>query len=273
MSHGEEKTVEAESSLSSDAATLPSVAENLGETGNSDKRFQIFSQRGLVLIGISVVLLIVTILVIVFLSPINKRVEPDPVAVTVPVALSDVAVPSKTKIGIVLTLGSGVTEGSEWNQAAQGAVVAQHRLALGGADIELLVENDFGSGAGSEGAVRNLIEQGVSGIVYASAGIHIGPGLAVAEKTGVPVILPYATVPKDLSGVWSLVPDEQSMTSALKNLLARFHRPLHVNAGDGLVSAVTVSDQIEFHSETDALQFAADVARRTGKDPFAGGGR
>lgn len=87
---------------------------------------------------------VVLVLLVGYLVRANADQGPDPVAVTVPIALSEIAPPEDAKLGVVLTLGEGTTEGSQWHQAAQGAVVAQERLHLGGSDIELLTQDDRG---------------------------------------------------------------------------------------------------------------------------------
>lgn len=227
------------------------------------------SKRGIVIL--LVVVLVAAVAGVVALVQSTGRAQADPVAVSVPVAVSGVTVPDDAAIGVVLTFGDGAAEGAEWNQAAQGAVVAQKRLALGGADIRLLVEDDLGTSRGSEAAVRSLAEQGVAGIVYASSGAHVEAGVAAATAAKIPVILPYAVVPSKSSGVWSLAPDDASTGAAVTEAIAEFDRPLLIDAGGGVPDGVTVADQARFGSGTDLDQFAADVARRAGADPLAGG--
>ncbi|MCU1520376.1 MAG: hypothetical protein JWN19_761, partial [Arthrobacter sp.] len=50
--------------------------------------------------------------------------RPDPVAATVPVELKADGLPKNFSIGVVLTLGQSGEPGSEYNRAAQGAIVA-----------------------------------------------------------------------------------------------------------------------------------------------------
>jgi len=196
---------------------------------------------------------------------------PDPVAVTVPIALSELDVPENAKIGVVLTLGEGTTQGSQWHQAAQGAVVAQQRLQLGGHDIELIAEDDLGTETGSAEAVEQLLDQGVSGIIYASSGGHVTKGLAVADKAGVPVVLPYDTVPDGILNAWSLIPQSEATAKTLAAELDRFEHPVHINAGADLPDSVDVADTLTFSADTNIDDFAEDIALRTGANPYANG--
>lgn len=221
------------------------------------------------LLGLFVGVLVV-VLIVIYLVRDNAD-GPDPVAVTVPVALSEVAVPDESSVGVVVTLGSGATKGSQWQQAAQGAVVAQQRLELGENELTLITEDDSGSAAGSTEAVQNLIDQGVSSIIYASSGDHLTEGLKVAQEAGVPVILPYATAPEDATNVWSLAPDAEESAATLANEVANFERPLHINAGSELPEAVEVADEVSFTTDTNKDDFAEDIALRTGANPYANG--
>lgn len=227
------------------------------------------SKKGLmVAIGIVAALLVIALLVFVLIRATADD-GPDPVAVTVPVALADVSPPANATIGVVLTLGTGITDGSQWYQAAQGAVVAQERLALGGNDVALVTADDMGEATGSAEAVQSLLEQGVSGIVYASSGAHLADGLDAAAEAGVPVILPYAQAPEDASNVWSLAPTDAELADTLANAVAQFERPLHINAGADLPEAVNVSANATFDAETNLDDFAEDIALRTGANPYA----
>lgn len=233
--------------------------------------FEWRSAKGIALLIGAIVVIFALILLVVYLVRANADDEPDPVAVTVPVALSDVAPPDDSSIGVVVTTGSGAAEGSQWHQAAQGAVVAQQRLELGGHEVKLVTETDSGSAEGSAEAVQALVDQGVSGIVYASSGEHLAEGVSVAEDAGVPVVLPYETVPEGATNVWSLAPEAEASASTLAATVAEFERPLHIDAGGELPGDVAVSDAVRFSSDTDADEFAETMALRTGADPFANG--
>ncbi|GAA4114173.1 ABC transporter substrate-binding protein [Enteractinococcus coprophilus] len=214
---------------------------------------------------------IVLVLLVGYLVRANANQGPDPVAVTVPIALSEVAPPENAKIGVVLTLGSEGIDGSQWHQAAQGAVVAQERVRLGGNDVELVTEDDLGTASGGVDAVDSLINQGVSGIIYASSGEHVSDGLEAASAAGVPVILPYETVPQGVEHVWSLAPAAQDTVDVLAAEVAEYERPVHINAGTELPEGVDVSDAVTFTVDTNVDDFAKDIALRTGANPYGNG--
>lgn len=233
--------------------------------------FQLRSRKGIGLLVGAVVVVVAIVLLAVYLVRAQADEDADPVAVTVPVALSELSPPDDSTIGVVLTLGSGSAEGSQWHQAAQGAMVAQQRLELGGNDVTLLAEDDSGSASGAAEAVQKLLDEEVSGIIYASSGDHVTEGLSVAEDAGVPVVLPYETVPEDATNVWSLAPEEDASAAALAAEVAEFERPLHIDAGAGLPDDVAVSDEATYSADTDDDAFVEDIALRTGADPFANG--
>lgn len=235
------------------------------------KRFEWRSKKGIGLLIAAVLVVVAIVLLVMYLVRANADDGPDPVAVTVPVALSEVAPPDDATLGVVVTLGSGETEGSQWHQAAQGAVVGQQRLALGDHDIRVVAEDDTGSADGSAAAVQELVDQGVSGIIYASSGDHVADGLTVAEEAGVPVVLPYEQVPEDATNVWSLALEADASASTLAAEVAKFERPLHINAGGELPADVAVSDEATFSADTNTDEFAEDIALRTGADPYANG--
>ncbi|MGM1018947.1 MAG: ABC transporter substrate-binding protein [Actinomycetota bacterium] len=234
------------------------------------KRFRWRSKGGVALLIGLMAALVIAALVIVLALRAGASPAPDPVAVSAPVAL-DVDAPEGTKIGVVITLGGGPTEGTQWDQAAQGAIVAQQRLALGGGAVELLVEDDLGTPNGAEEAVRSLIEEEVSGIVYASSGAHLAKAVETAAEAGLPIVLPYAPVAEDATAAWSLAPDESRTNDALTRALAGFEHPLLIDAGGGRPAGITIGDEIRFSSGIDKGAFAADVARRAGVDPRSGG--
>src|SRR5699024_10278313 len=69
--------------------------------------FEWRSAKGIALLIGAIVVIFALILLVVYLVRANADDEPDPVAVTVPVALSDVAPPDDSSIGVVVTTGSG----------------------------------------------------------------------------------------------------------------------------------------------------------------------
>ncbi|GAA3591720.1 hypothetical protein GCM10022198_14570 [Klugiella xanthotipulae] len=228
-------------------------------------------KRIIILVGAFVLVCAVAIVSVSAVLRGNSKPVADPVAATVPVAISGLSIPDKTSIGVILTLGTGATEGTEWNQAAQGARVAQHRLALGGATVTLVTENDRGTVEGARAAVEKLAEQNVSGIVVASSGPHLSGALDAAAEAGIPVVLPYDTTPDGTDGAWSMAPTDASVATALTDALATAQNPLHVNAGAGLPVAVDIPDMVPFPAGADVAALATVVARMTDSDTSAGG--
>jgi hypothetical protein len=199
--------------------------------------------------------------------------KPDPVAASMPVALSHVKAPSGTAIGVVVTLGQGRAEGSEWGSAAQGAVVAQHRLALGGSDVALHVEDDHGSAEGGAAAVARLAGRGVSGIVIASSGDHLAATAAAASDAGIAAVLPYAPVPSDAkgrTGVWSLAPAVKDVVVAMNRALASYEHPLLLDTGTGVSDGLDVDDVLRVDGD-DLDRLADEAAKRSGSDASAHG--
>ncbi|WP_341728036.1 hypothetical protein [Brooklawnia sp.] len=202
------------------------------------------------------------------------RTPPDPVPATVPVAISGLSLPKDAKLGIVVTLGDGAPSGSEWNQAAQGARVAQQRLSMGGAHLELIVENDHGTSDGARDAISRLAGQGVAGIILATDGPQLADALTSAQDAGVPVLLPYSSLSADaasVDGVWSLVPDTQGTAAAYAALLQTSSHPLLIDAGPGLPEITGLADAVPVSDGADLSALAADVAHRTNADASAGG--
>lgn len=235
------------------------------------------SRRVVTLWGAIVAALVVAVLLVVFWVRPENSGPTDPVAVTVPVALTRAQVPPDTRIGVIVTLGQGHSEGAEWATAANGAVVARERLMRGGSEIELIVEDDRGTEAGSAEATRALIEREVSGIVVVSSGDHTSAGLAVAEQAGVPVVLPYAAVPaasvpagERQGGVWSLAPTEEALAEQFNSALAAADQVLLLDTGPGIPAAVRRDDTLRVE-DGDLEALAALAAERTGADASAHG--
>ena len=101
-------------------------------------------------------------------------------------------------LGIIYTLGSG-NEGNEWFAAAAGARIAQYRLHLAGAHVELYTVNDKGTRAGAQQAAQQLIDAGVQAVIIATAGEHIQGSLEVltdlSPERRIPILELYDYVP------------------------------------------------------------------------------
>ena len=142
-----------------------------------------------------------------------------------PVNPAAVGLPVRTDqplhVGLVVSPNAAAGEGREYASLAAGARVAEVRFARGGAKVTLDVEDDLGTAAGSEAAVRALVAKGVVGIVYASDGPHLAPGLRVAREAGVAVLLPYAGSLPDGTGdgAWLTGPSTTQVLDTLRNRL------------------------------------------------------
>lgn len=194
----------------------------------------------------------------------DREPEAAPVPASVPVALTASGLPDDTRLGLVLTLGQG--EGSEWNGAAQGARVAERRFELGGADVSLVTVDDGGTVDGARAAVESLVDQGVAGIVVASAGQHVSGALDAASDAGVPVVLPYGASDEadGVSGAWSTAPSQATTGAALATALGDARRTLVVDLGGGSPIGVEVARVLAASTIGDDTAVADEVARLTG---------
>ena len=236
------------------------------------RRFSWRSRRGLVIVVALAVVLAAAVVVAFGVIRGSQRPVSDPVAVTVPVPIGGVDVPADTKIGVIVTTGTGNAEGADWSSAAEGAVVARERLALGGSEIQLVVENDKGTTAGAHEAATALVEQGVAGIVYASSGEQLDAGIAVATEHKVGVVLPFAEAPAPSVNVWSLAPTESDVQEQFSRALEAYERPLHLDAGPGLPDGVRVPDVLQHRTGSDIKSLAMQAAELSGADSLAHGG-
>lgn len=229
------------------------------------------SKRGIGVLIASIAVVVIAAVAVAFVAQANAKPVADPVAVTVPVALSDAKAPAGLKIGIVLTLGQDTVEGAEWATAAQGAEVAKYRLGLGGSKVDLVVEDDHGTSSGADDAIANLVKKKVSGIVVASSGAHVADAVHAAGKVGIPTLLPYSPLPEAApQGVWSLAPSDTALASAMNKAIDRFSHTILLNVGGGAPSGLHVSETVQSQG-SDLSSLAAEVATRTGADPTANG--
>jgi hypothetical protein len=215
-------------------------------------------RQPLVIVAVAVLVIAVVLAAVVFIVDRNTPAA-EAVPATVPVPIRVAHVPDGTKIGVVVTLGDG--EGSEWDEAAQGALVAAKRLTLGGTDVELVTRNDGGSSGGAERAVKQLVDSGVAGIVVASSGAHVSGALDAAADAGVPVVLPYASSGSDS---WSTAPSSASVSKAMQRALRGSDSPLLVDLGGGAPSGMQFAHVVTADAATDDTALAATVAPRTG---------
>ncbi|MCS5511843.1 hypothetical protein NY537_03680 [Curtobacterium flaccumfaciens pv. betae] len=217
------------------------------------------NRRPLVIAVIAVLLVAAVVAAVLTFRAIGSSTPAEAVPATVPVKITVKHVPDTTKIGVVVTLGDG--EGSEWNEAAQGALVAERRLALGGTDITLVTKNDGGTSAGAKTAVESLAKSGVAGIVVASSGKHVSGALTTAAEKHIPVVVPYASAEKDS---WSTAPTAESIGAAMTTALGDAKSPLLVNLGGGAPADLRVAHVLDGDDTADTAELAATIASRTG---------
>lgn len=217
------------------------------------------SRRPLLFVGIAVLLVAAVVAAVLTFRAFGSSTPAEAVSATVPVKITVAHVPAKTTIGVIVTLGDG--EGSEWNEAAQGALVAERRLALGGTDVALVTKNDGGTAAGGKAAVESLAKSGVAGIVVASSGSHVSGALTAAAATGIPVVLPYAPAEKDS---WSTAPAAGSISTAMTTALGDADAPLLVDLGGGAPAGLRVAHVLDGDDTADTAALATTVAERTG---------
>lgn len=208
--------------------------------------------------------LVATVALTVTLNRPNETALADPVAATVPVALTAGGLPKDFSIGIVLTLGQSGEPGSEYNRAAQGAVVAAQRFAQGGATVTLSAENDRGSEDGARAAVATLAEQGVSGVIVTSTGPQARAATRAAEERGLPVILPYANPAEPGQATWTTGPSGASVEAALKTALQGKTRVLLVEDGGPVPASVALSQTLNLKDFDDVPALAQEAAILTG---------
>jgi hypothetical protein len=218
-------------------------------------------RQPLVIVALAVLVIAVVLALVVFVIDRNTPAA-EAVPATVPVPIRVAHVPDGTKIGVVVTLGDG--EGSEWDEAAQGALVAAKRLTLGGTDVELVTRNDGGSASGAKRAVQQLVDSGVAGIVVASSGAHVSGALDAASDAGVPVVLPYAD---GRDGSWSTAPSRASVSAAMQRAIRGADSPLLVDLGGGAPSGIRFAHVMDADDSADDAALATTVAQRTGATP------
>ncbi|MGI3786232.1 MAG: ABC transporter substrate-binding protein [Janthinobacterium lividum] len=191
-------------------------------------------------------------------TPQTGLAQPVPVELTADL-------PGQLTIGVEVTLTSAPGEGAEWRDAAEGAVVAARRFALGGTKITLVAVNDKGTSEGATAAVKALAGQDVAAIIVATDGDHVAAGLAEAAADQIPVLMPYDLGSGGVTGqVWSTGPGRQATDTRLVATMADRHldAPLLVDAGGGPVTGLTPREQQTYAAGGDAAALATGVARR-----------
>ncbi|MBG6224935.1 hypothetical protein IWX63_001500 [Arthrobacter sp. CAN_A2] len=216
------------------------------------------------LVAGAAVVVVALIALAVMLNRPAEAIRPDPVAATVPVALDAEGLPQDLSIGVVLTFGQSGEPGSEYNQAAQGAVVAAQRFAQGGAAVALLTQNDRGTKDGARAAVLALAEQGVSGVVVASSGPQAEAAARTAGELGLPAILPYAQPAEPSASLWTTMPSATSVDVALRTAVNGKAGVLLVNDGGPAPTSVPIAQTLDLADFDDVTGLAQEAAILTG---------
>lgn len=213
-----------------------------------------------------VLALVLVIMLVLILRPKTS----DPVAISVPVALTGVNAPKGLTLGVVVSIGQGAVEGAEWASAAEGAAVAKARLVEGGSEIALIVENDHGTSDGAKAAVTSLHEKGARGIVFATSGEHLAAGVTAAIEAKLPVVLAYETIPDSArpAAVWTLAPGEKALEAAYRGAIGEFTNPVLIAAGPGVPDGLAFSETLRA-SGSDLAPVADAAAARAGADASA----
>ncbi len=189
--------------------------------------------------------------------------------VAVPVELARSSAPEQLSIGVVVSLSSAPGEGSQWKEAANGAVVAAQRFAASGVTVQLLAADDHGTSDGATAAVNELAKRNVSGLVIATSGSHVAAATAAAHTHGLASILPYATNTTALNEhSWLSGPTEHQIDSALASTLHDASRVLLVDAGGGTPDGIDPAVILHFAVGQDIGAFTTAVtAELTGDKP------
>ncbi|WZH37139.1 MAG: ABC transporter substrate-binding protein [Microbacterium enclense] len=179
---------------------------------------------------------------------------------SIPVAIS-ASVPDDLTIGVIVSLSSTPGEGSEWKDAANGAIVAAKRLALGVHEVTVRAVDDKGTPDGARAAAQQLVDDGAAGIVVATSGTHVGGAVEVARSAGVPAVLPYATdgaLAGD--GVWLTGPTTDAISEALPTALGGASSVLLVDAGYGTPTGFSPAAIVPFAAGGDVAAFRSAIA-------------
>ncbi|WP_159613735.1 ABC transporter substrate-binding protein [Glutamicibacter sp. JC586] len=184
----------------------------------------------------------------------SQRQEPISAA-PITLALEASRVPKDASIGLVVSYGDSA--GSEWKDAANGALVAAKRFELGGTAVSVETRDDRGTDEGAREAVEELKNSNVSGIIIASSGEHVSAALDEAQKSGIPVVLPYYTGSIDqYSDVYRTTASNAAVANKLNHVVQPATNPMLLNAGGQPLDGLTAGQVREVGSSEDLGELA-----------------
>lgn len=172
------------------------------------------------------------------------------------------------KLGLVVSLSSPEGQGRDYLDAVEGVEVAASRYKLGGVDLDFEVVDDKGSRADADKAVASLVEKGVSGIIFGTAGDHLVDAMHTASEAGVPVIAPYLRVTEDIpQGVYVTGPSEDTISDLIGDSLAQSgtQTPLVLSVDGTPVPNLPSGDVVDV-KDLDATKVARDVKKAFDKN-------
>lgn len=202
--------------------------------------------RRLVLTG-GAVLAALLILGGVLIALLPPRPTPTTSVAELPVGFSCARVPEGLTLGVIVSLSSAPGEGSEWKDAANGAVVAARRFAMGGCTVRVVAADDHGTADGARAAVEELAGEQVSGLVIATDGSHTSAAVDAARASGIAALLPYGGDAASAGdGAWLTAPDAARIDAALVEAAGAGSRTLLVDAGGTAPQAVAPEATLVF---------------------------
>ncbi len=165
----------------------------------------------------------------------NTPPPPEPLtAVPVPLHLTGELAGRTIRLGVLAAPKQG--EGSDFRDLAEGVRVATYRFGMTGATIEIVVELDDGTVNGAANAMKDLADQGVIGIIAASAGPHLRQAVTQLDIHPA-ILLPYENLETTVSDVWTTGPTISMLRQGLTKAMGQ--------AGVSRPYVVTESGQID----------------------------
>lgn len=164
------------------------------------------------------------------------------------------------KVGVIVSANSDAHQGADYFGGAAGVRIAEYRYRQAGAKVQVIVVDDHGTDEGARAAAKQLINDGVDGIVYASVGSHLRAGLKALADAGTCAVLPYAdetyTVPDK---VWLTGPSDKQRSKVFADVIVKENLTSPPIITDGSIPG-TISEQLTksaMQKVTAASQLAA----------------